>query len=42
MDSTKPEQPNAAQVNPQQQVDEELESFMIQANVDFSTHNGFW
>ena len=42
MDSTKPEQPNAAQVNPQQQAQDELESFMTEASVDFATHNGFW
>ena len=42
MDSTKPEQPNAAQVIPQQQAQEELEDFMIEANANFTTHNGFW
>ena len=42
VEKTNKNEQNAAQVNPQQQAQEELESFMIEANTDFSAHNGFW
>ena len=42
VEKTNKNEQNAAQVNPQQQAQDELESFMTEACIDFAAHNGFW